>query len=55
MAHQLYNIPMEETEFTAEKNHIYKAAKVNGYNQKFVDKILRKHDRRTRRRSITTF
>ena len=54
MAHRLYNVPMEETEFTAENNRICKAIKVNGYNQKFVDKILRKHVHRTHRRSITT-
>ena len=53
MAHRLYNIPMEETEVAAEKNRIYKAATVNGYNQEFENKILRKHDRRKRRLSIT--
>ena len=54
MAHRLYNIPMEEAEFAAEKTRIYKAAEVNGYNQEFVNRILRKHDRRKRRRNITT-
>ena len=54
MAHRLYNIPMEKTEFVAEKNRIYKAAEVNGYKKEFVNRILQKHDCRKRRRSITT-
>ena len=54
MAHRLYNIPMDESEFAAEKSRIHKAATINGYSQEFVNKILRKHDRRKRRRSITT-
>ncbi|XP_055527924.1 uncharacterized protein LOC129720461 [Wyeomyia smithii] len=54
MAHRIFNIPMEEQEFLAEKETIYKAAELNGYDKQFVDKILRKHERKKHRRDATT-
>lgn len=54
MAHRLHNIPMEKEEFAEERNHIYKAAEVNGYEKEFVDKILRKHKRKKQRQNLTT-
>lgn len=40
MAHRLFNIPMEKEEFCAERKKIHEAAILNGYDRKFVDKIL---------------
>ncbi|XP_062703896.1 uncharacterized protein LOC134286309 [Aedes albopictus] len=54
MAHRLFNVPMAKEEFEEEKDRIYSAAEVNGYDKPFVDKIIRKHKRKTQRNSITT-
>ncbi|XP_062711417.1 uncharacterized protein LOC134289523 [Aedes albopictus] len=54
MAHRLYNIPMERDDFVEERNRIHKAAEVNGYEKEFVDKILRKHERKKYRSNATT-
>ena len=54
MAHRLYNIPMENAEFAEEKEHIHKAAEVNGYEEGFVNKILQTHRRKRHRRMSTT-
>ena len=54
MVHRLYNVPMDKTEFDEEKSRIYKAAEVNGYDRKFIEKILRKHKRKKHRQDITT-
>lgn len=45
---------MEGDDFAEEKERIYKAAEVNGYEKKFVDKILQKHKRKRHRQDITT-
>ena len=55
MAHRLFNIPLEKCEFDAERERIHKAAYQNGYDRKFVDKILRKHQRKKHRQDATTF
>ncbi|XP_055605896.1 uncharacterized protein LOC129754060 [Uranotaenia lowii] len=55
MAHRLYNIPMEKPEFEEEKQKIYEAGIVNGYDYEFVRKILRKHARKKHRSDTTTF
>ncbi|XP_062715384.1 uncharacterized protein LOC134291527 [Aedes albopictus] len=54
MAHRLYNIPMERDDFVEERNRIHKAAELNGYEREFVDKILRKHERKKHRSNATT-
>ncbi|XP_062704231.1 uncharacterized protein LOC134286613 [Aedes albopictus] len=54
MAHRLYNIPMEREDFVEERNKIHRAGELNGYNREFVDKILRKHERKKHRRNATT-
>ncbi|XP_058811070.1 uncharacterized protein LOC131675968 [Topomyia yanbarensis] len=54
MAHRLFNVPMENEEFQAEREKIYKAAVLNGYEKRFVDKILRKHKRKKHRQNATT-
>lgn len=54
MAHRLYNVPMEDDEFAEERNRIYKAAEVNGYEKEFVNKILRKHKRKKHQQNTTT-
>lgn len=54
MAHRLYNVPMEEGEFSEEKTRIFKAAEVNGYRKEFASKILRKHKRKKTLQNITT-
>ncbi|XP_055591564.1 uncharacterized protein LOC129743552 [Uranotaenia lowii] len=55
MAHRLFNIPMENSEFESEKERILLAANLNGYDEKFVYKILRKHERKRFRSNATTF
>lgn len=45
---------MEKAEFEAEKSKIHHAAALNGYDKAFVYKILRKHERKKRRRDTTT-
>ncbi|KXJ30268.1 hypothetical protein RP20_CCG002787 [Aedes albopictus] len=54
MVHRLYNVPMDKTEFDEEKSRIYKAAEVNGYDKRFIEKILQKHKRKKQRQDITT-
>ncbi|XP_053686378.1 uncharacterized protein LOC128735923 [Sabethes cyaneus] len=54
MAHRLVNIPMEQEDFVAERERIQKAAELNGYDKKFVDKIIRKHLRKKQRHDTTT-
>ncbi|XP_053698740.1 uncharacterized protein LOC128745687 [Sabethes cyaneus] len=54
MAHRLVNIPMEQENFAAERERIQKAAELNGYDKKFVDKIIRKHLRKKQRHDTTT-
>ncbi|XP_055527810.1 uncharacterized protein LOC129720373 [Wyeomyia smithii] len=55
MAHRLYSIPMEKEDFKAERKKIHEAAYLNGYDEEFVNKILRKHERKRHRRNATTF
>ncbi|EAT40967.1 AAEL007359-PA [Aedes aegypti] len=54
MAHRLFNIPMEKEEFVEERMKIHEAAAVNGYDEEFVNKILRKHERKKHRQIATT-
>lgn len=54
MAHRLFHIPMEREDFVAERNKIHHAAKLNGYDECFVDRILRKHERKRHRENSTT-
>lgn len=54
MVHRLYTVPMDKTEFDEEKSRIYKAAEVNGYDKRFIEKILQKHKRKKQRQDITT-
>ncbi|XP_055543040.1 uncharacterized protein LOC129728615 [Wyeomyia smithii] len=54
MAHRLFNVPMEAEEFAKEQQQIYKAAEINGYDKRFVDKILGKQKRKQEKQQITT-
>lgn len=54
MVHRLFSIPMEKDDFVAERDKIHNAAVVNGYGKEFVDKILRKHQRKKHRLDATT-
>ncbi|XP_053691314.1 uncharacterized protein LOC128739838 [Sabethes cyaneus] len=54
MAHRLFNIPLEDEEFNAEREKIHKIAGQNGYDSNFVNKILRKHERKRHRQNATT-
>ncbi|XP_055590309.1 uncharacterized protein LOC129742433 [Uranotaenia lowii] len=55
MAHRLYNIPMEKEDFEEEKHKILEAGFLNGFDNEFVLKILRKHARKKYRSDATTF
>lgn len=54
MAHRLFNIPLEETEFNNEVQFIRQAAIANGYSVKFADKIINKHKMKHMRKQLTT-
>ncbi|XP_055633647.1 uncharacterized protein LOC129773989 [Toxorhynchites rutilus septentrionalis] len=54
MVYRLLNIPMERDDYIAEKNRIYYAAELNGYKRCFVEKILRKHEKKKWRKNNTT-
>ncbi|XP_055543038.1 uncharacterized protein LOC129728613 [Wyeomyia smithii] len=54
MAHRLFNVPMEAEEFAKEQQQICKAAEINGYDKRFVDKILGKQKRKQEKQQITT-
>ncbi|XP_055522576.1 uncharacterized protein LOC129716761 [Wyeomyia smithii] len=54
MAHRLVSVPMEKDEYTIEKEKIKKAAKLNGYDEDFVEKIIRTHERKQHKREVTT-
>lgn len=54
MVHRLFNIPMEKEEFTAERKKIHEAAELNGYDTIFINKIIRKHERKKHRQNATT-
>ncbi|XP_053686747.1 serine protease inhibitor 2-like [Sabethes cyaneus] len=45
MAHRLVSIPMEKEDFVTERDKIYEAARINGFDNNFVDKIIRLHER----------
>lgn len=54
MIYRLLNIPMNESDYNIEKEYIYNAARVNGYDSIFVDKIFRKHQTHTHTRQRTS-
>lgn len=54
MAHRLFSIPMEKEEFEAERVKIHEAAELNGYDREFINKIIRKHERKKHRQDATT-
>lgn len=54
MSHRLFNIPMEKAEFEAERRKIREAAALNGYDEAFINKILRKHARKKFRQDTTS-
>ncbi|XP_055623109.1 uncharacterized protein LOC129766561 [Toxorhynchites rutilus septentrionalis] len=53
MSHRLFNIPMEKAEFEAERKKIHEAAFLNSYNEGFINKILRKHERMKHHQNAT--
>ncbi|XP_053690925.1 uncharacterized protein LOC128739464 [Sabethes cyaneus] len=54
MAHRLVSIPMEKEDFVTERDKIYEAARINGFDNNFVDKIIRLHERKRHRKNVTT-
>ncbi|XP_053685711.1 uncharacterized protein LOC128735241 [Sabethes cyaneus] len=54
MVHRLISIPMEKEEFLEEREKIYESARINGYDKKFVDKIVSIHKRKKHRENVTT-
>ncbi|XP_055633989.1 uncharacterized protein LOC129774296 [Toxorhynchites rutilus septentrionalis] len=54
MSHRHFQIPMEKREFEAERKKIHEAAFLNGYNEGFMNNILRKHERKKHRLNATT-
>jgi hypothetical protein len=54
MIFRLFNIPMSETNFKKEWYYIQETAKLNGFDEKVVEKIYRKNERRKTMGEITT-
>jgi len=50
----MLNLPLEEDDKLIEKQYIYKIAKINGYGEKFVDKIIYKHKKKLDLARLTT-
>lgn len=48
MIHRLFNSPIKKAEFDAKKSRIRKPAGQIGYDRKFIDKLLRKHECKTK-------
>ena len=46
LAHRLYNIPLPTNEFEKELKYIKEAARMNGYKDTFINRILDKHKRK---------
>ena len=43
MMHRLFNIPLDKSEFEKEKQFIFDVAEMNGYDDKFIDSVYKKH------------
>ena len=54
MVHRLLTIPMSKQKFEEEKNYIKDVAYKNGYNENFINKIFKKHERNIDRENYTT-
>lgn len=54
MAHRLFNIPMEQSEFNEEVKFIQNAAVANGYSIELADNIINKHRAKHIKSSLTT-
>jgi hypothetical protein len=46
MAHRLTNVPMSPKDYEKERENIVNIRLLNGYNRKFTDDIIKKHERR---------
>lgn len=46
MIHRLTNIPLSTENYETEKQHIYEAAKLNGYESSMIDQTIRKFKRK---------
>lgn len=54
MVYRMLNIPLDREAFEEEKQRIYSIAAANGYNNKFIDKILKHHLEKKERENMTT-
>jgi hypothetical protein len=54
MAHRLCNLPLSIQHYKNEYDYIKKVADVNGYSEKMVDNIIRKHARKAKRKNLST-
>jgi Reverse transcriptase (RNA-dependent DNA polymerase) len=54
MIHRLINTPLSTKDAMTELNEIRAIAKINGYSEKFVDRIHKKHKKKKELRTLTT-
>lgn len=54
MTYRLCKLPLTLSNFIKEANTIKKLAKINGYKESIIDKLIGKHSRRLKFRTITT-
>jgi hypothetical protein len=54
MAHRLTNVPMSPRHYQDERDKIINIGLLNGYNNKFTDDIIKKHERKVLFQSCST-
>jgi hypothetical protein len=54
MFHRLFNVPLSPENFTKELNFIKSTARINGFEEKTLNRIYKKHERKTLLGNVTT-
>lgn len=54
MVFRLFNLPLSDTNFNKELDHIRKLARINGFSETTIDTIIRNHQRKRDLRELTT-
>lgn len=52
MANRLVSIPLNEGKYTTERNYIIERGKINGYDNKTIDNIIKVHERKSGLREV---
>jgi hypothetical protein len=54
MIHRMFNVPLSPENFTKEWNFIKSTARINGFEEKTLNRIFRKHERKTLLGNVTS-